>query len=438
MKQALDMLACPACKCQVDSHCQRLTPSGKALHAYLYCTHCSGYVGEIKFGKADFFRHDKMPNLDGESQLPIEFNYRRIPWNAPEISSEGLIQKHLGWTPEGFGGSLYSDGNEDWKLSIWTCAIDLAIRCVSGDKFGMVDVVVDGGPVQTIDFFDKHDSEIVSQYLYRNRLTPASAFIQISPSTKRNSEAKGRRFCFSGIDVALPGAPNPLSVQINRGNCYPDAYHWILNQLPREARVLDCGSGDRTYGDSRVLSFEFLPFELPDIFGDGHALPFLDTSFDAVFSQAVIEHMSDPFLAAREIFRILKPGGLVYAESAFMQPLHAVPYHFFNTTPLGIKEVFSKAGFAMVCVEWFGSLSASVRWFLDASGGKRALTETEYTLLFELFDKVDASITYEQLKPIASAVAFWGMKPGGATSWPSAIDFTGRPSYRFGEATEVR
>jgi ubiquinone/menaquinone biosynthesis C-methylase UbiE len=34
-----------------------------------------------------------------------------------------------------------------------------------------------------------------------------------------------------------------------------------------------------------------MPFEFPDVFGDGHALPFADASFEAVFSQAVMEHM---------------------------------------------------------------------------------------------------------------------------------------------------
>lgn len=46
----------------------------------------------------------------------------------------------------------------------------------------------------------------------------------------------------------------------------------------------------------------------------------------------VMEHMRDPYLATREIARITKLCGLTYVESAFMQPLHAVPYYFFNTT----------------------------------------------------------------------------------------------------------
>lgn len=43
---------------------------------------------------------------------------------------------------------------------------------------------------------------------------------------------------------------------------------------------------------------------------DGTALPFADASFDRVFSHALMEHLADPGLAAREFHRVLKPGGM--------------------------------------------------------------------------------------------------------------------------------
>ncbi|MFN9001249.1 MAG: class I SAM-dependent methyltransferase, partial [Holosporales bacterium] len=109
-----------------------------------------------------------------------------------------------------------------------------------------------------------------------------------------------------------------------------------------------------------MLHFEYLPYQDPDVFGDGHALPFADDTFDAVFSQAVMEHMRDPYLAAREIARVTKPGGIIYVESAFMQPLHAVPYHFFNTTVWGIEALFNEANVTTAITEWFGPLSFSI------------------------------------------------------------------------------
>ncbi len=44
--------------------------------------------------------------------------------------------------------------------------------------------------------------------------------------------------------------------------------------------------------------------------GDINDLPFEDGEFDVVFSSAVIEHLSDPVRALREMLRVTKPGGI--------------------------------------------------------------------------------------------------------------------------------
>jgi SAM-dependent methyltransferase len=44
------------------------------------------------------------------------------------------------------------------------------------------------------------------------------------------------------------------------------------------------------------------------------SLPFEDNTFDLVHSNHVFEHLSDPLAAARESWRVLKPGGIVFIE----------------------------------------------------------------------------------------------------------------------------
>jgi SAM-dependent methyltransferase len=48
--------------------------------------------------------------------------------------------------------------------------------------------------------------------------------------------------------------------------------------------------------------------------GDARALPFPDGSFDLVLSGGLLEHFRDPAPVIREMARILRPGGLFYAD----------------------------------------------------------------------------------------------------------------------------
>ncbi len=73
---------------------------------------------------------------------------------------------------------------------------------------------------------------------------------------------------------------------------------------------------------------------------DAHNLPFVDETFDGVVAQAVLEHVTDPASCVAEIRRVLKPGGLVYAETPFMQQVHAGAFDFTRFTHLGHRRLF--------------------------------------------------------------------------------------------------
>lgn len=76
--------------------------------------------------------------------------------------------------------------------------------------------------------------------------------------------------------------------------------------------------------------------------GDICALPFPPSAFDAVFTCAVLEHLSDPVRALRELGRVLKPDGLLGVTCTdWSAPLISPPddalEHFFTLFERGFQ-----------------------------------------------------------------------------------------------------
>jgi ubiquinone/menaquinone biosynthesis C-methylase UbiE len=69
---------------------------------------------------------------------------------------------------------------------------------------------------------------------------------------------------------------------------------------------------------------------------------------DAIHCEAVLEHLEFPNEAVAEMFRVLRPGGQLFAATPFMQHFHAYPNHFQNFTVIGHKRLFERAGFEVV------------------------------------------------------------------------------------------
>lgn len=113
----------------------------------------------------------------------------------------------------------------------------------------------------------------------------------------------------------------------------------IIAESP-DGMLLDCGAGLRnTYFDN-VVNFEICDYPTTDVRGVGERLPFRSGVFDAVFSFNVLEHVRDPFACARELVRVLKPGGRLYCVVPFLQPFHAYPHHYYNMTAQGLANLF--------------------------------------------------------------------------------------------------
>ncbi|OGG13467.1 hypothetical protein A2773_00485 [Candidatus Gottesmanbacteria bacterium RIFCSPHIGHO2_01_FULL_39_10] len=96
--------------------------------------------------------------------------------------------------------------------------------------------------------------------------------------------------------------------------------------LPLKKPILDVGCGDGFFAkvafgkkyidvgldveDSRVEEAKNLGVYKKIVIYDGQKIPFPDKYFSTVVSNSVLEHVSDLDIVLKEIYRVLKPGGL--------------------------------------------------------------------------------------------------------------------------------
>ena len=103
---------------------------------------------------------------------------------------------------------------------------------------------------------------------------------------------------------------------------------------------LDVGAGLRHVYFTNVVNTEIYPSFSTDVVCLGEELPFEADQFDYVLSFAVLEHTRRPWDVAREMCRVLKPGGRLWVDYPFLQPVHGYPHHYFNATPMGHASLF--------------------------------------------------------------------------------------------------
>jgi GT2 family glycosyltransferase/glycosyltransferase involved in cell wall biosynthesis/SAM-dependent methyltransferase len=141
------------------------------------------------------------------------------------------------------------------------------------------------------------------------------------------------------LPVLFPGLSKPeLRPADHISNDLPEAALELIRETKGLALNLSAG-GSRTKFD-HVVEVEFAAFRHTDVIADAHNLPFDDESFATVISMNAFEHYREPDRVVTEIYRVLKPGGRVMIHTAFMQPLHEAPWHFFNCTRYGLAQWF--------------------------------------------------------------------------------------------------
>ena len=197
-------------------------------------------------------------------------------------------------------------------------------------------------------------------------------------------------------------------------------------------RVLVVGGGARGSGaealyeapDLRVVGTDVYASPNVEILADGHRLPFADKSFHGVWIQAVLEHVVEPQRVVDEINRVLVDGGVVYAETPFLQAVHERAYDFTRFTRSGHRWLFRS--FAELRSGTIGGPGESLAWSLRYLA--RGLFRSDkigslFTLAFFWLRYLDRLIDEKYRADAATGVFFLGAKGEAAITPRDLIDY---------------
>ena len=162
----------------------------------------------------------------------------------------------------------------------------------------------------------------------------------------------------------------------------PDPYiidefvRFAASQVHPSSLVLDAGSGRQQY----KVYFNHAKYESTDIEplpGSEHQflcsldkIPKPDNTYDTILCTQTLEHVEFPQRVIDELYRVLKPSGMLFLTAPQGAAVHGAPYHFFNFTEFGLASLFKRAGFEIDFIRPHGGC------FLDL--GKRILSLPRY------------------------------------------------------------
>ncbi|MBI9043086.1 MAG: class I SAM-dependent methyltransferase [Anaerolineaceae bacterium] len=133
-----------------------------------------------------------------------------------------------------------------------------------------------------------------------------------------------------------------------------------LLSIPEGSKILDAGAGELQYkkycnhleyvsqdfgkydgkGDGEGFQFGNYDNSQLDIVSDITDIPQPDQSFDVIMCVEVLEHLTEPIKAIKEMARLLRPGGRLILTAPFNSLTHFSPFFYYTGYSQNFYEYF--------------------------------------------------------------------------------------------------
>lgn len=135
-----------------------------------------------------------------------------------------------------------------------------------------------------------------------------------------------------------------------------NSFYFLEKLAPEKGQLLlDIGCGRGELKEALADGVQYIGFDYPvtglyrynarpEVLGTAEMLPFDDGSFDFLVCAEVMEHLAKPGRAAREMSRILRPGGRAVVTIPFAYPIHDAPHDYQRFTRYQLLRIFGQAG----------------------------------------------------------------------------------------------
>ena len=168
---------------------------------------------------------------------------------------------------------------------------------------------------------------------------------------------------------------------------------------------------------------------------DAHVLPFADQTFDGVIFQAVMFYLQDYPRCISEMYRVLKPHGIIYSESAFMEQVVGGECDFYRFTLRGHEYQFRE--FERIASGVSGGPAMATAWsiqYLLLSFSESAALRAAIRILCKctLFWMKYFDLLLVRKRGAVDAAAgtfFMGRRPAGVRAPEHAPALQGQPAH---------